>query len=111
MGLPMRYTYGHPFLVNRDDKTQWVPVEEIQITDELFVPVDQREEVKINVNVWETLRGWLQVPSKGELATWPIPDHITWTDSEDRYRNWVWRQVHDLTPGDVWKRLGPLCSA
>lgn len=76
------------------------------MTDELFVPVDQREEIKVHVNVWETLQGWLQVPSKEELATWPIPDHITWTDSEDRYRNWVWRQVHDLTPGDVWKRLG-----
>jgi intein/homing endonuclease len=105
-GLPMRYTYGHPFLVRRDEKTDWIPVEEITTTDELFVPVDQRIQDRTVVNIWETLQGWLQVPSESEIATWPIPEHITWTDSEITYRNWVRRTTKDLTPGDVWKRLG-----
>ncbi len=104
-GLPMRYTYGHPFLVRRNEKSLWIPVEEIQMTDELFVPIDQRVEDRTKVNVWETLRGWLQVPAVGDAIS--IPDHITWTDSESRYRNWVYRQTKHLTPGDVWKRLGP----
>ena len=104
-GLPMRYTYGHPFLVRRDEKTEWVSVEEIRASDELFVPVDQRVQDLTEVNVFETLQGWLQVPSAEELAKWSIPDHITWTDSETKYRSWVARQIRNLTPGSVWKRL------
>jgi intein/homing endonuclease len=104
-GLPMRYTDGHPFLVRRERKIDWVPVEQIVKSDELFVPLDKTTHVVERINVWDTLSDdWLTVPDHNEIDTMSIPDHVTWTDSVKKYRSYIRRSVKGLTPGDVWKR-------
>jgi intein/homing endonuclease len=53
--LPFEFTEGHKIWIRRDDVEQWVPIQEITTTDEVFVPVDKTVIDKDSVSVWETL--------------------------------------------------------
>jgi intein/homing endonuclease len=105
-GLPMQYTYLHPFLVRREGLVDWIPIERVKATDELYVPVDKRIEDRQSVSVWETLSRteWLPVPSEAEIRSMTIPDYVNWTDSEKQYRSYIRRLTRDLKPGDLWRR-------
>lgn len=109
-GLSMTYTHGHPFLVRRDGFADWMPIEKIKKTDELFVPVDNSVNDIKSISVWDTLdeSEWMPILNETEISELEIPEYVTWTDSEAKYKSYIRREVgraidNGASVGDVWK--------
>lgn len=113
-GEPFTFTEGHSVLVSRDGQSDWFPIEQIQTSDWLFVPVDSVVESKERINVWETLdlTEWETLEEPSELEYHAVPDRVGWTNSPKKYTSHRRREMahhieQGLEPGCILRRNRP----